>query len=118
MELSPVCERPSAYHQFSHGLCPDVDTSAKILLKHIVEVGVSTSPKQLADGLCLVALAPEIENIDEWCKSAIKSLPTEASLIRSGNHNVLNKLVGHAMRASRGRADAHALRKRIQELIC
>ncbi|KJA29670.1 hypothetical protein HYPSUDRAFT_60527 [Hypholoma sublateritium FD-334 SS-4] len=52
------------------------------------------------------------------CAAAVAALPREAAALRAGHTNVLNKLVGHVMRASRGRADALAVRAALEEIIC
>ena len=93
------------------------DTSAKTLLKHIVATRSRASPKQLAQDLSLYSLASDSESLDVWCQEAISALPQEANLVRDGNKNVLNKLVGYAMKASRGRTDALSVRKRLLKLI-
>lgn len=75
------------------------------------------SPRQLAQDLSLLSLASDGESLDAWCNEAIQALPQEATLVRTGNQNVLNKLVGYAMKTSRGRADALAVRRRLRELV-
>ncbi len=39
------------------------------------------------------------------CAAAVAAMPREVAALREGHTNVLNKLVGHVMRASRGRAE-------------
>lgn len=51
------------------------------------------------------------------CESAVAKLPGEVAAVRAGNQNVLNKIVGHVMKNSRGRADATAARKLVEQLI-
>lgn len=81
----------------------------------------------LATKLDLLALSPSLSSHSEssssvttlstqqaelrtLCEAAIISLPKEVAAFKSGSPNVLNKIVGHVMRASRGRADAHFTR--------
>lgn len=51
------------------------------------------------------------------CAAAVSALPKEAAALRSGHMNVLNKLVGHVMRSSRGRADALVARQVLEEMV-
>jgi aspartyl-tRNA(Asn)/glutamyl-tRNA(Gln) amidotransferase subunit B len=51
------------------------------------------------------------------CESAISDLPSEVAALRAGNKNVLNKIVGHVMRKSRGRADAVAVKALVEKIV-
>lgn len=60
------------------------------------------------------AATPELHAL---CAAAVAAMPREVAALREGHTNVLNKLVGHVMRASRGRADALAVRAMLEEII-
>ncbi|THH11478.1 hypothetical protein EW145_g623 [Phellinidium pouzarii] len=96
-------------------------TSGKNLLKHIVETRTNDSPAALARELSLLALDSDddvVENfINELCLKAIEALPEEAEVVRKGNTNVLNKLLGLVMNLSRGRADAKAVHARLKNML-
>jgi aspartyl-tRNA(Asn)/glutamyl-tRNA(Gln) amidotransferase subunit B len=103
-------------------------TSGKFLLKHLLAHPSSRSTKKVASDLQLLALAStspstsgsEIDATSELqllCESAVTELPSEVAAVRAGNKNVLNKIVGHVMKKSRGRADATATRKLVEQLI-
>ncbi len=53
--------------------------------------------------------------MEALCDEAIRTFPEEADLIRRGQKNILMKLVGYVMKASRGSADPN-LTRRILEL--
>ncbi|KLO08523.1 Glutamyl-tRNA amidotransferase B subunit [Schizopora paradoxa] len=91
--------------------------SAKILLKHIVDSRSLEKPKVLAQKLGLMALKENAGQLEEMCRAAIDALPEEAAVVRAGNERVLNKLVGHVMRSSRGRANATAVHKKLREML-
>lgn len=74
-------------------------------------------PSKLANDQSLIAIADGDASLKAWCEEAITSLPEEAEVVRKGNHRVLNKLVGKVMKASRGRADAVAIRTMLLELL-
>ena len=64
-----------------------------------------------------LALSPSAE-LRSFCEQAIASLPSEAAALRSGkSKGVLNKLVGHIMKQSRGRVDAVAARQMVEKLV-
>ena len=87
----------------------------------MVDNTVSESPEHLAKELSLLALDVEANNFSEevqkLCLDAIKALPTEAQAVREGNRNVINKLLGHAIRKSKGRANASAIRTELEKLL-
>ncbi|KAF8165712.1 Glutamyl-tRNA amidotransferase subunit B, mitochondrial [Crassisporium funariophilum] len=60
---------------------------------------------------------PVSDDLRTFCESAISALPHEVSAVRTGKKNVLNKIVGHVMKESRGRADAKAVRELVEEMI-
>jgi aspartyl-tRNA(Asn)/glutamyl-tRNA(Gln) amidotransferase subunit B len=100
---------------FTNGLF--IDAAGKALLKHIITKRSPASPRQLAQELSLLSLASDEKSLDSWCGAAMRALPKESALVRDGNLKVFNKIVGHAMKASRGRADPLIVRKRLLELI-
>jgi aspartyl-tRNA(Asn)/glutamyl-tRNA(Gln) amidotransferase subunit B len=93
------------------------------------------STKQIAEDLQLTALlsSPSTEfgldptrvspisakpsELHSLCLDAINALPDEVAAVKTGNKNVLNKIVGRVMRESRGRADARSVKALIEELI-
>lgn len=104
-------------------------TSGKYLLRHMLDNPSTSSPKDIAVKLQLVALTfngPEttsssslaaISELETLCRTAIADLPSEVEAFRSGNKNVLNKILGHVMKKSRGRADAKAVRHMVEKLV-
>ena len=75
-------------------------------------------PSELASKLELLAPSASGGNaLEAWCTQAIVAMPREAEAIRKGNLNVLNKLLGHVMRSSRGTADAQAAKATLQDLL-
>ena len=74
-------------------------------------------PSKLAQELSLLAANPADSSLKEWCTTAIHVLPSEAEAARRGNTNVVNKLLGHVMKLSRGTADAKAARTLLQEML-
>lgn len=113
-------------------LCVDefAGTSGKFLLKHMLMNTSSHPPTQLANELQLTALpitpdsssqlasslSPHSE-LQSLCEAAIHALPSEVAAFRAGNKNVLNKIVGHVMKQSRGRADAKLVRNLVAEIV-
>ncbi|KAM6496151.1 Glutamyl-tRNA amidotransferase subunit B, mitochondrial [Amanita muscaria] len=94
-------------------------TSGKHLLRHLLENPTQTTALQVAQDLGLTAFSHSpIQNASadcqkhdvllQLCAQAIVHLPAEVESFRRGNANVLNRIVGHVMKASRGRADAKA----------
>ena len=74
-------------------------------------------PSELASELSLFTLPENGDELEKWCLNAIEALPEQAIAARKGNTNVLNRLVGHVMKTSRGRADAKAARSLLQKLL-
>ena len=103
-------------------LVPDARlvTSAKRLLKYMVEQQSAASPEVVAKEQGLLALGDGDSTNDvlqSLCQEAITSLPVEAKAVREGNERVLNKLVGFVIKKSRGRVDAQTTRDRLKELL-
>lgn len=93
-------------------------TSGKTILRHILTTRSLEMPSALAAKLQLLT-SPDADGsaLEEWCIHAIEAMPRESEAIRKGNMNVLNKLLGHVMKTSRGRADAQAARTLLQRLL-
>ncbi|KAL0950095.1 hypothetical protein HGRIS_010096 [Hohenbuehelia grisea] len=107
-------------------------SSGQQLLRYMLDNPSQTaSPTELAHKLDLIAMshssgsasatmvtpAKPAADLHALCVAAIEGLPSEAEAFRRGNKNVLNKIVGHVMRASRGRADALAAKQALEELL-
>lgn len=99
--------------------------SGKILLRHILGSPSSlssSSVEQVALELNLIASNPSADSTNSGdltvvCQQAIDAMPTEVASFRTGNHNVVNRLVGKVMRDTRGRSDANAAKERILLLL-
>jgi aspartyl-tRNA(Asn)/glutamyl-tRNA(Gln) amidotransferase subunit B len=76
-------------------------------------------PLQVAEELSLLSASASGEEggLTQWCREAIDALPGEAQVVRDGNVNVLNKIVGRVMKISGGRANAQEARKVLQDLL-
>lgn len=75
-------------------------------------------PSKLADDLSLKAVSDnQGTQLRQWCTEAIDALPLEAQAVRSGNTNVVNKILGRIMKVSGGRADAQAARTMLLEML-
>ena len=98
-----------------------IDTSGKLLLKHMIDSSTKEPPEHLAAKLSLLALdaqgASHAEELQTFCLDAIRALPAEAQAARDGNRNVINKLVGYVMKQSRGRADANVIRNELNRIL-
>ena len=109
-------------HKMSSG------TSGKFLLRHMLSNPSSRRPQEIATELQLVALSSTsslastsssspTSELHTLCECAIADLPSEVAALRAGNKNVLNKIVGHVMRKSRGRADAVAVKALVEKIV-
>jgi aspartyl-tRNA(Asn)/glutamyl-tRNA(Gln) amidotransferase subunit B len=74
-------------------------------------------PSALAQELSLLVDDAANASLKQWCETAIQALPEEASKVRRGQMNVLNKLVGHIMKSSKGAADAKTARSMLEALL-
>lgn len=105
-------------------------TSGKSLLRHTLHNPSEESPKQLAHKLDLIALrtddqvssagtAPPAGDMDltAICRASISQMPAEVVAYQAGNVNVLNKIVGHVMKTTRGRANALAVKAVLQAML-
>ncbi|KAH8096718.1 Glutamyl-tRNA amidotransferase B subunit [Cristinia sonorae] len=93
-------------------------TSGKTILRHILTHRSSEMPSTIAAKLQLL-VSPDTDGtaLEAWCTEAIEAMPRESEAVRKGNVNVLNKLLGHVMRTSRGRADAQTAKATLQRLL-
>lgn len=74
-------------------------------------------PSKLANDMALLVITDSDATLRAWCMEAIDALPDEAQRARAGHANVLNRLLGHVMKISRGRADAKATRKLLMHIL-
>ena len=74
-------------------------------------------PSVLAQELSLLVANDGDASLKTWCLQAIEALPEESQRVRKGNVNVINRLLGHVMKTSRGRADAKAAKALLLELL-
>ena len=93
-------------------------SSARLLLRHIINdpPPSNTSIEDLARRLDLLPESGSAGDDDVY-KRAIEALPGEVAAFRSGNKNVLNKVIGWVMRETKGKADVQRARERLEELI-
>jgi aspartyl-tRNA(Asn)/glutamyl-tRNA(Gln) amidotransferase subunit B len=90
----------------------------------------SHTPSQLANDMQLTALSNTPDSslhsalsssppseLQSLCEAAIQALPSEVAAFRAGKKKVLNKIVGHVMKQSRGRADANIVRNLVEEIV-
>lgn len=105
-------------------------TSGKFLLKHMLTNPTSHTPTQLAKELQFTALSSTPDSpsqpassssshsdLQSLCEAAIQALPSEVATLRSGNKNVLNRIVGYVMKQSRGRADAKVVKNLVEQIV-
>jgi len=90
-------------------------TSAKTLLRHILQTRTQIPLTQLIDEMCLRTASST--SLKSLCEAAISALPRESDVIRKGNEKVVMKLVGHVMKASRGTANARAAADMLREIL-
>lgn len=98
--------------------------SAKLLLRHMLVSPTNESVKELARRMDLLvattdkSLSPGTdEALRNVCMGAIDAFPSEVAAIRSGNENVVNKLIGWIMRETRGKTNAKQAKEMIEQLL-
>ncbi|GJE84861.1 glutamyl-tRNA amidotransferase B subunit [Phanerochaete sordida] len=91
--------------------------AGKTILRHIINNSSTATPSALAAELSLLAGEDVDASLKKWCEAAIQALPKEAEVVRRGNKNVVNKLVGHVMKSSRGAADAKAAKSMLEDML-
>ena len=96
---------------------PSSGPAGKTILRHIINNGSSAMPSVLAKEMSLMAGDAADASLKQWCEAAIQALPEEASKVRRGQMNVINKLVGHVMKSSKGAADAKAVRSMLESML-
>lgn len=94
-----------------------IGTAGKTLLRHMLDKPSDHSASDLARELSLLAGADDAVAMEKWCAEAIAALPQEAEVVRRGNVNVLNKILGSVMKLSKGRADARAARTTLLKML-
>ncbi|KAH9855061.1 Glutamyl-tRNA-Gln amidotransferase B subunit [Lenzites betulinus] len=92
-------------------------TSGKTILRHILSTRTTDLPTKIAEDLQLVTASDDGASLERWCRDAIAALPAEADAVRRGNVNVVNKIMGHVMKASRGTAKAQDARAALLRLL-
>lgn len=92
-------------------------TSGKKILRHILEHRTPSLPSVLAREMSLLVINDGDASLRGWCMQAIDDLPEEAQRARDGNAKVINRLLGHVMKISRGRADAKAAKALLQSIL-
>jgi aspartyl-tRNA(Asn)/glutamyl-tRNA(Gln) amidotransferase subunit B len=95
-------------------------TSAKRLLKYMVDHQSTEMPKAVAMEQGLIALSVEESSdgfLDSLCQQAISNLPAESDAVKRGNDRVLNKLVGFVMKQSKGRVDAQTVHGHLKTML-
>lgn len=88
-------------------------TTGKNVLRHILQTKTTAPVSRLIDELSLRTV--DVISVEALCDEAIRTFPEEADLIRRGKKNILMKLVGYVMKASRGGANPKVT-QRILEL--
>jgi len=91
-------------------------SSGKLLLRHMLDHPSSDFPSQLAERLGIVVNRGD-DFLERLCAQAIKDMPEEADAMRRGVPNVINKLLGHVMKSSKGTADPRSIRRTLQKLL-
>jgi len=89
--------------------------AGKTLLRHMLDRPSSETVIQLAQDLSLVTIRNE--SLEQICKQVVASMPSEVKAFRKGNLNVLNKMVGSVMKASRGTANAQNTKALLESIL-
>ncbi|OCH94280.1 Glutamyl-tRNA-Gln amidotransferase B subunit [Obba rivulosa] len=91
-------------------------TSGKEILRHILTTRTAKPPSELAKELNMLAVSDD-NVLERWCSAAISALPQEAEKVHKGNANAVNRLVGYVMKASKGTANAQAVKTALLEML-
>ena len=94
-----------------------VGTSGKTILRHILTTRTADLPSKIAEDLKLLSASDDGALLETWCREAITALPEVAEVVRRGNLKVVNKMMGHVMKASRGTARAQDVRAMLLKLL-
>ncbi len=92
-------------------------TSGKTILRHILTTRTPDFPSKIAEDLKLLAASDDGASLETWCREAIAALPEQADVVRRGNLKVVDKIMGHVMKASRGTAKAQDVRAMLLKLL-
>ncbi|RDX53808.1 Glutamyl-tRNA-Gln amidotransferase B subunit, partial [Lentinus brumalis] len=92
-------------------------TSGKTILRHILTTRTPDLPSKIAEDLKLLAASDDGASLETWCREAIAALPEQADVVRRGNLKVVDKIMGHVMKASRGTAKAQDVRAMLLKLL-
>lgn len=93
-------------------------SSGKLLLKTFLSSPLRTM-QDLAAEMQLTSQDPTRgdDHIRPHCLKAIEASPREVAAIRTGRINAVNKLIGHVLRETRGRADAQEAKTVLLDII-
>ncbi|CAO1615461.1 unnamed protein product [Sympodiomycopsis kandeliae] len=98
-------------------------TSAKSILPDLLAAANSSNPASkspvldLLTSRGLLAMSNDSTELVELCRSIIQDLPKEAEKVRAGNQKVIMRMVGEAMKRTKGRANAKAVNETLVELL-
>ena len=74
-------------------------------------------PTKLAEELSLLAAEKDDDVLEAWCTQAIAAMPQEAQRVREGNERVINRILGHVMKISRGRVVPEAAKTTLLNML-
>lgn len=95
-------------------------TSAKSFLPELLDTAESNQTTGILSMLTdrgLLAMSGDGTEMTDLCKQIIQDLPKEAEKVRAGNEKVVARLMGEAMKRTKGRADARAVRETFSKLL-
>ncbi|TFK55405.1 Glutamyl-tRNA amidotransferase B subunit [Heliocybe sulcata] len=96
-------------------------TSAKTLLRHMLDQRSAALPSELAREMSLFALPADGDSgsseLEQWCRDAMAAVPAETAAAKKGHSGVINRLVGRVMKMSRGRANALKAKEVLQSML-
>ncbi|TDL29380.1 Glutamyl-tRNA amidotransferase B subunit [Rickenella mellea] len=91
--------------------------SGRRLLKYMLDSPSAKPPSLIATELSLIALPIDDEALEEMCAEAIARMPEEVQSYKRGRVKVVDRLVGHVMKNSRGTANARAVAERFAAML-
>ncbi|MBI4552002.1 MAG: Asp-tRNA(Asn)/Glu-tRNA(Gln) amidotransferase subunit GatB [Candidatus Latescibacteria bacterium] len=89
------------------------ETLAPQVFQKVLETGLSPQAAVQREGLALTGEDETLQIVER----VLRSDPDSVQQCRSGNEKALNRLIGQAMRLSKGRADAKRVRQLLQEQV-
>lgn len=97
-------------------------TTAKSILPELLgaksdDDRASTSVLGLLTQKGLLAMASDSNEMTDLCSAIIRDLPKEAEKVRAGNDKVIMRMVGEAMKRTKGRADAQVVKDVLFSLL-